>query len=264
MASENCENKFNARVFPVGDTLGPHLIPPKNRQRLPSHGQAGLKRQAQRKISEERMRVATLNVGTMTGKGRELVDLMERRKIGVLCVQETKWKGNKAKELGEGCKFCNSGANMEGRNGVLESVRLHEDVQEWWTENSKVILRISRKCLESNQEEEPPNDKESWWWNDEVQERETYFEGQLNEETPRTVFEDELPNEAVTLGVTRREVAQAIKKMKNSKAAGLYNIPVEVWKSLGEEGIDILWHLTQKIFSQEKMPEEWRSLIIPI
>ncbi|XP_068208703.1 uncharacterized protein [Palaemon carinicauda] len=39
----------------------------------------------------------------------------------------------------------------------------------------------------------------------------------------------------------------------------------EIWKSLGEEGIDILWDLTQKIFNQEKMPEEWRrSLLIPI
>ncbi|XP_068240164.1 uncharacterized protein [Palaemon carinicauda] len=53
--------------------------------------------------------------------------------------------------------------------------------------------------------------------------------------------------------------------MKNSKAAGLDNIPVEVWESLGEEGIDILWDLMQKIFNQEKMPEKGRgSLIIPI
>ena len=59
-----------------------------------------------------------MNVGTMTGKGRELVDLMERRKIGVLCVQETRWKGNKARELGEGYKLFYSGTNEEGRNGV--------------------------------------------------------------------------------------------------------------------------------------------------
>ncbi|XP_068229382.1 uncharacterized protein [Palaemon carinicauda] len=93
----------------------------------------------------------------------------------------------------------------------------------------------------------------------------TYLEGLLNEEKSRTVFEDGLPNETVTVGVTRREVEQAIKKMKNSKAAGPDNIPVEIWKSLGEEGIDILWNLTQKTFNQENMPEKWRrSLIIPI
>ena len=514
-----------------------------------------------------------MNVGTMTGKGRELVDLMERRKIGVLCVQETRWKGNKARELGEGYKLFYSGANEEGRNGVgivlskelkesligvnrksdrimslklglgatvvnivcayapqtgcteeekdafweemdqelrtipgrervilggdlnghlgisrtgidrvhggwgvgerneggervidfavafdlalintffekkesrlityrsggresqidlllckrhhlievsnckvingesvaaqhrmvvidcrlrncrksrtpkmdpkikwwklkntelrtmfkervLEAIRLHEDVQEWWTENSKVILKIGEELLGKSSGRKPPNDKESWWWNEEVQAQvkskkvakkkadlsnlvqdkedykkakkeasravakamaetlneiyeeletpegekkilriakardaaskdltqvrqikdnqgvilaeegeiksrwEAYFERLLNEENPRTVFEDGHPNEAVTTALTRREVERAVKKMKNGKATGPDRIPVEVWKSLGEEGIDILWDLMQKILNQEKMPEEWRgSIIIPI
>uniref|UniRef100_A0A3Q1IPY2 Uncharacterized protein n=1 Tax=Anabas testudineus TaxID=64144 RepID=A0A3Q1IPY2_ANATE len=34
------------------------------------------------------LRIGTLNVGTLTGKGRELADMMERRKVDVLCVQE--------------------------------------------------------------------------------------------------------------------------------------------------------------------------------
>ena len=37
-----------------------------------------------------KLRVATLNVGTMTGKGREVADLMERRGVDILCVQETR------------------------------------------------------------------------------------------------------------------------------------------------------------------------------
>ena len=64
------------------------------------------------------MRVGTLNVGTMNGKGREIADLMERRRVSVLCVQETRWKGDKASELGDGYKLLYSGANKEGRNGV--------------------------------------------------------------------------------------------------------------------------------------------------
>ncbi|XP_068203673.1 craniofacial development protein 2-like [Palaemon carinicauda] len=114
MVSEYNQNEINAWVFPFGDAL----IPQKNWPGVPSHGRAGLKRPDQRKISEKRMRMATLNVGTMTGKGRELVDLMERRKIGALCVQESRWKGNNARELGEGCKLYYSGVNMGGRNGV--------------------------------------------------------------------------------------------------------------------------------------------------
>ena len=43
---------------------------------------------------------------------------MERRKVGVLCVQETRWKGNKARYFGGDCKLNYSGAYERGRNGV--------------------------------------------------------------------------------------------------------------------------------------------------
>ena len=39
-------------------------------------------------------------------------------------------------------------------------------------------------------------------------------------------------------------------------------IPVAVWNSLGEEGVDMLLDLFQKIFEQEKIPEEWRDSVI--
>ena len=67
------------------------------------HGLLGQGRAQLKKIA--RVRVGTLHVGTMTGWGRELADMMERRKIGVLCIQETRWKGNKARLLGGGCKL---------------------------------------------------------------------------------------------------------------------------------------------------------------
>ena len=41
------------------------------------------------------VRVGTLNVGTMTGKSREIVDMIERRQLDVLCIRETKWKGSR-------------------------------------------------------------------------------------------------------------------------------------------------------------------------
>ena len=564
----------NARAFPVGDAWGPRLTPPISEQGLPRHGRPGLKKQVQRQKTRKDIviRVGTLNVGTMTGKSREVADLMDRRRLGVLCVQETRWKGNKAREL-YGCKLLYSGANEQGRNGVgiilskdlidslvevnrrsdrvmsiklglgatsvsvicayapqsgsteevknsfweemdqelraipsrerviiggdlnghlgssrngidrvhggwgvgdrneegervidfavafdlalvntffekrqnrlvtyksggresqidfllyrrdylkevrnckvingecvaaqhrmvvmdcklkncaktkksqiepkikwwrlkdteirrrfkeavLEAIILCEDVQEWWTENSRTIMRVGEEVLGKSSGRKPPNDKESWWWNEEVQDQvkkkkvakkkadfsgldedkeeykqakketkravaramaetlgevyeeletpegekkileiakarnsaskdftqvkrikdengivladeeeiksrwKTYFERLLNEENPRTVFEDGHANEGLCPIVTRCEVKQALKRMKNGKATGPDKIPVEVWKSLGEEGIDILWDLMRKIFIQEKMPEEWRgSLIIPI
>ena len=51
------------------------------------------------------IRVGTLNIATMTGRGRELADMMERRNVDILCLQETKWKGSKARNIGGGCKL---------------------------------------------------------------------------------------------------------------------------------------------------------------
>ena len=77
-----------------------------------------MQRQQEKKRSRKvEVRVGTLNVGTMTGKGRELADVMERRKIDILCVQETRWKGSKAKNIGGGFKLFYYSADSR-RNGV--------------------------------------------------------------------------------------------------------------------------------------------------
>lgn len=52
----------------------------------------------------------------MTGEGRELADRMERRKVDVLCVQETRWKGSKARSVGGGLKLFYRGVDRQ-RNG---------------------------------------------------------------------------------------------------------------------------------------------------
>ena len=58
-----------------------------------------------KKAKKIKLRVATLNVGTMTRKGREVADLMERRGMDILCEQETRWKGKRAICIGRGYKF---------------------------------------------------------------------------------------------------------------------------------------------------------------
>lgn len=44
--------------------------------------------------------------------------MMEKRKTDILCVQETRWKGNKASELGAGSKLIYRGTDAEERSGV--------------------------------------------------------------------------------------------------------------------------------------------------
>ncbi|KAG2588610.1 hypothetical protein PVAP13_5NG230000, partial [Panicum virgatum] len=53
-----------------------------------------------RKLAEPtRIRIGSWNVKSITGKLRELVDAAIRRRVNILCIQETKWKGQKAKEV---------------------------------------------------------------------------------------------------------------------------------------------------------------------
>ena len=393
------------------------------------------------------MRVGTLNVGTMTGRGRELADLMERRKVGVLCVQETRWKGDKAKELGGGCKLLRSGANKQGRNGVgiviskdlkedlisvskrsdrVMSIKLgveetvvniicayapqvgctEEEKETFWEQmdqelsatlddervivggylnghigrsrdgierihggwgmrdrndegekivdtamafdlaivntffekkvnqfvtynsggrESQIDFLMCRRChlkevinckvingeavaaqhrvlvmdwdIQRGKKRKPElaTPRIKWWRlredNLKVQFREKVLDKvrpvesvqEWWEETSTTILivgqdvlgmttgrrppgdNDGVPNKGVTQGISRNEVKVAISRMKNGKATGMDGIPVEVWKCLGEEGIDMLWDLMKGIYEQEKIPTEWRdSVIIPI
>ena len=81
------------------------------------------------------MRAATLNVGSITGKGTELADMMERIKVDILCVQETKWKGSKARSIGGGFKLLYHGVDGR-RNGV--GVILKEDY-------AKSVVEVKKK-----------------------------------------------------------------------------------------------------------------------
>ncbi|GJZ04251.1 phosphoenolpyruvate/phosphate translocator 2 isoform 2 [Tanacetum coccineum] len=65
--------------------------------------------------------------------------------------------------------------------------------------------------------------------------------------------------------IHQTEVRTALQKMGRNKAVGPDQIPIEAWRSLGNEGISLLTSLFNKIFSGAKMPEEWRlSDVIPI
>ena len=54
------------------------------------------------KLVARKLRVATWNIGTLTGKSRELAEILKNRRVHVACLQETKWKGSKARDIGEG------------------------------------------------------------------------------------------------------------------------------------------------------------------
>src|SRR5664279_56509 len=51
-----------------------------------------------------RLRVGSVNVGTMRGRSGEIVKMMETRRLDFCCLQETRWKGGNARTIGS-CKF---------------------------------------------------------------------------------------------------------------------------------------------------------------
>ncbi|XP_070028994.1 uncharacterized protein [Nicotiana sylvestris] len=45
------------------------------------------------------MRVGSWNIGTLTRKTVELAKILEKRRINIACVQETRWLGDKARDV---------------------------------------------------------------------------------------------------------------------------------------------------------------------
>ena len=56
--------------------------------------------------------------------------------------------------------------------------------------------------------------------------------------------------------IAKEEIREALKKMANGKAVGPDQIPVEVWKFMGEVGLEWLTGLFNVILRTAKMPRE--------
>jgi hypothetical protein len=56
-------------------------------------------REIKKLVGESKIHLDSWNVGFLIDKLRELVDIAIRRRVNILCVQETKWMCQKAKEV---------------------------------------------------------------------------------------------------------------------------------------------------------------------
>jgi hypothetical protein len=96
-----------------------------------------------RKTAEpSRMCVGAWNVGSLTSKLREVVDTMIRRCANILYIQETKWKGHKAKGVEDtSFKLCYTG-NTSSKNdvGIMLDKRLKDGVVGIKRQGDRIIL----------------------------------------------------------------------------------------------------------------------------
>ncbi|XP_068210389.1 uncharacterized protein [Palaemon carinicauda] len=100
-------NMDAARASPVSNV---HQNPPIgviNGRGIPQ----GSRLQPKKLVREWKIRAGIWIVGTLMGRLREIVDVMERRKIDVLRLQETKWKGNETRAIEIGYRLYYIGRN---------------------------------------------------------------------------------------------------------------------------------------------------------
>ncbi|XP_070052853.1 uncharacterized protein [Nicotiana tomentosiformis] len=95
-----------------------------------------------------RLRIGSWNIGTLTGKSIELVKILQKRRVNVACVQETRWVRSRARDT-NGYKLWYSGVR-KGKNGVgiLVDRELRESVVEvrWVNDRLMTIKLVVGEC----------------------------------------------------------------------------------------------------------------------
>ena len=91
-----------------------------------------------------------MNVGSMTGRGQQVVDFMERTKINIMCVQETKWKGSKSRELGNGFKLFYIGEDgCRNGVGIITRYKIQDTNQFIGTLVGWIVIYIIHKTIQA-------------------------------------------------------------------------------------------------------------------
>ncbi|KAL6575841.1 hypothetical protein OROHE_000312 [Orobanche hederae] len=142
-------------------------------------------------------------------------------------------------------------------------------------EGEKYIYKLARmrekktrdigkvKCVKDTDQKVLVQDKE-------IKERwRSYFDTLFNGHQEQDIGNLSIPSSMINREFKRRiqkgEVTMALKKMGSKKAEGPDGIPIEVWRCLGERGIEWLTMLFNKIWRSNKMPSAWRkSILVPL
>ncbi|CAG9568035.1 unnamed protein product [Danaus chrysippus] len=121
-----------ARASPLNDAQAHRPKPVTSGQGLPCQVRARLKT----RVPKRKLRFATWNIGSLTGRCRELADVLVRRRVQCAFLQETRWKGNKSRNIGQGYRLIYTGS-PSGKAGV--AVVLSEELQNG-------LLEVDRRC----------------------------------------------------------------------------------------------------------------------
>ena len=62
--------------------------------------------------------------------------------------------------------------------------------------------------------------------------------------------------------ITKIEIREALKSLKNGKAAGPDNIPAEAIKAGGDISISVMYNFMNEIWKEEELSEDWITGLI--
>ena len=62
--------------------------------------------------------------------------------------------------------------------------------------------------------------------------------------------------------VLKSEILSAIREMKEGKAVGVYEIPAELLKRLGEKALQEICGICQSIYEEGKWPDDFTSVVM--
>lgn len=75
----------------------------------------------------------------------------------------------------------------------------------------------------------------------------------------------EIAHKTTEPSILKSEVRAAIDHLKRNKAVGADNIPIEIFKAMGEFGVEILHVICNRVWETEKWPQDWaHSVFIPL
>ena len=87
----------------------------------------------------------------MEGKALEVVEMMQRRRLEVLCVQETKWKGDRARQMAGGYNMMHAGGDGRSNGvGVIVSEEISREVvrvERWNGRAIAVWMRVQKQLM---------------------------------------------------------------------------------------------------------------------
>mgnify|MGYP001796352853 CR=1 FL=1 len=90
----------------------------------PTTDTCGWCKQWQDKSGGGELKVSKMNVGSMLGRSRKIVEMLARRTVDICCIQEVQYKG-------EGCKMFSCEAQCYNSGGQEKRGR-KEEVWEYW------------------------------------------------------------------------------------------------------------------------------------